>query len=54
MRMEIKAVTETVEWLTDQGQRAVIVTDSQSTLRKVDTIQLRREGADLLMRSRID
>jgi ribonuclease HI len=55
--MEIEAATEAIGWLTEQeGQRAVIVyvTDSQSMLRKVETGQLLREWADLLMHCRID
>jgi ribonuclease HI len=54
MRMEAEATTEAI-WLTEQEEhRAVIVTDSQSMLRKVETGQRRREWADLLMHSRID
>jgi hypothetical protein len=52
--MEIEAATEAMGWLTEQGQRVVMVTDSQSMLRKVETGQLCREWADLLMHSRID
>ncbi|BFZ22749.1 hypothetical protein BsWGS_25788 [Bradybaena similaris] len=49
MRMEIEAATAALAWLTEQqDKRAVIVTDSQSMLKKIESGLLRREWADLL------
>ncbi|BFZ17274.1 hypothetical protein BsWGS_20313 [Bradybaena similaris] len=49
MRMEIGTVRAALAWLTEQqDKRAVIVTDSQSMLKKIESGLLRREWADLL------
>ncbi|BFZ09631.1 hypothetical protein BsWGS_12670 [Bradybaena similaris] len=49
MRMEIEAATAALAWLTEQqDKRAVIVTDLQSMLKKIESGFLRREWADLL------
>ncbi|BFZ14675.1 hypothetical protein BsWGS_17714 [Bradybaena similaris] len=49
MRMEKEAATAALAWLMEQqDKRAVIVTDSQSMLKKIESGLLRREWADLL------
>ena len=41
MCMEVKAITEMIEWIKDQPYtRAICLTDSQSTLAKIDTGRL--------------
>jgi ribonuclease HI len=49
MRMEIEAVTAAIAWLVERStSHAVIVTDSQSMLRKIEKDMLRKEWIHLL------
>ena len=52
MRMEIEAITQALKWVTTTRQAHVIfVTDSQSTLRKIESGNLRAEWTELLKRT---
>ena len=54
MRMEIEAVTAAFKWLCEQeATHTVVVTDSQSMLRKVEAGKMRREWVELLEESTI-
>ncbi|MCG8429914.1 MAG: RNAse HI domain-containing protein [Candidatus Omnitrophica bacterium] len=54
MRMEIEAVTAAFTWLCAQdATHAVVVTDSQSMLRKIEAGKMRREWVELLGESTI-
>ena len=55
MRMEVEAATAALTWLATQtSPRALIVTDSQSMLRKIENGQLRSEWVKILEPSAIE
>ena len=55
MCMEIKAITEALHWIKDTGhQRAVIVTDSMSTLQKVQKKMLYADWKAMIRESRLE
>ena len=52
MRMEVEAITRALQWIgwaKTETQRAVILTDSQSVLTKIDNGQLRAEWLEALV-----
>ena len=54
MRMEVEAISRALQWIVQskpETTHAVIVTDSQSTLRKVEKNALRREWMDAIRNS---
>ena len=56
MKMEIVAITRALEWIAaDQpnSRHLVLVTDSQSTLRKIQSNMLRSEWIEVINRSRL-